>query len=164
MQPASLVAGATGNVVVDFTTANALPASGKIKVTFPTGFDLTGIGAGAAAQTSVAGTLAVAVSGQVVTITSDAGGDIIATATAASVTLSGIKNPTTAGSGGTYAIQTTQSNDTVINSDASVATDTLVAGAATAGSSTVTANPTSVTANGAGSRSAKKSVPNSARA
>ena len=39
--PASLVAGASGNVVLAFTMSNPLPKDGKVNVTFPAGFDLT---------------------------------------------------------------------------------------------------------------------------
>ena len=63
--PDSLVAGAAGDVNVAFTTGNPIPADGKIKITFPSGFDVQSVGTTVAAQTAITGTLVVAKSGQV---------------------------------------------------------------------------------------------------
>ena len=43
--PISIIAGTTTNVLVSFTTSNgnAVPADGQIVVTFPSGFNLTGV-------------------------------------------------------------------------------------------------------------------------
>ncbi|MFH1245816.1 MAG: hypothetical protein V1662_04950, partial [Candidatus Omnitrophota bacterium] len=43
--PAGLVAGITGDVTISFTSINAIPANGKIVVTFPSGFDVSAVGA-----------------------------------------------------------------------------------------------------------------------
>ena len=70
--PADTAAGATSTVTFAFTTASNIAATGKIVITFPSGYDLTGTPA-AASTSDLDGTLAAAVSGQVVTITRSSG-------------------------------------------------------------------------------------------
>ena len=98
--PASLVAGATGNVTVDFTSVSAVPTTGDIEIEFPAGFNVSG--AGLVSSSNIAATVSVSAAGQIVTVASDAAGDIIAASTAAQVVLSGITNPQTAGTTGTF--------------------------------------------------------------
>jgi len=109
--PASLLSEAVGNVTANFTLANPIPASGKIIITFPSGYTFNSGGTTAATSTTLDGSLAVSITGQVVTITRSGGTQT--TLPNHSITLSYIKNPTAGGSTGTYTIQTnTSSSDT----------------------------------------------------
>ena len=112
--PASLAAGATGNVALGFTTANPVPVDGKILVTFPAGFDLTGLTSVAASIPGLDGTFAVSRVGQIVTITRNSDG-LVTEAGAQSITLSGIRNPRIAGDTGTFPISTTTGDDVLID-------------------------------------------------
>ena len=84
--PADTAAGATSTVTFAFTTASNIAATGKIVITFPSGYDLTGTPA-AASTSDLDGTLAAAVSGQVVTITRSSGTAFTAGATQGTVSL-----------------------------------------------------------------------------
>ena len=128
--PASTVAGATGNVAVSLTTANPLANNGKIRVVFPAGFDVSGVGASASYGGSVPfdGTNTVAASGQTVTITRTGG-----TTTAAGakiVTLTGIKNPEVSGVTAAYTLSTTTAGAVTIDTGSANGT-TITAGALT---------------------------------
>lgn len=127
VQPASLVAGASSTVTVSFTTVGTIPLDGKIKVTFPSGFNVAS--ASGAACPSMDGTLATSVAGQVVTITRSAGS--AQTAAAESCTINNIVNPQVSGSTGTYTIETTSSTDVQVDIDAAVTADTITAAALT---------------------------------
>ncbi|MDO8688199.1 MAG: LamG domain-containing protein, partial [Dehalococcoidales bacterium] len=133
IEPASLVVGATGNVTVSFTTVNAIPADGKIVVTFPAGFTLSsGASTAASSASGIDGTLTASVSGQVVTVTRSGGSS--SAAGAKSFVLSNIKNPASTGSTGTYGLKTTTSADLTIDERTSITADTI----ATGGSLTLT--------------------------
>jgi hypothetical protein len=131
VQPEILVAGEVGNVDVAFTLANALPANGKIVITLPAGFTVSSGAATAIglAGTSFDGTETVTVSGNVITITRS-GGSSLNAGTNVTIQLTNIKNPTSAGSTGTYAIKTTNSGGTTIDQDNAVASDTITSSAA----------------------------------
>ena len=130
--PASLVAGATGDVVVTFTTTDPVSA-GRVAVTFPSGFVVTGAGVNAAG-TNITGTLTLqGVSGQVVTIQ---GATIAADQVGASLTLTGVQNPAVTGSTGTFTVQTQDGSGTLIDENTSVAAVTITAGALSATSVT----------------------------
>ena len=129
VEPASLVASASGNVVVTFTTESAIAADGKIVVTFPTslgaGFTFNVGGTTAvSASSGIDGTFSAAVSGNVVTITRVNDG-ASSGAGAKSITLSYIRNPNLTGSTGTYQIKTTNSSGTTVDQDNAVAADTI---------------------------------------
>jgi len=138
--PSSTVAGATGNVDVGFTSANAWPANGKLAVTFPAGFDVSS--ASFVTATGVDGTMGASVAGQTVTLTRS-GGTTTGPGTLVSVTLGGVTNPPVSGTTGTYDLSTTTSTGTTIDhgtapgttlspgalSSASVTPDTTVSGA-----------------------------------
>jgi len=129
VEPATLVAGATGTATVSFTTASlvAIPADGKIKVTFGANFDLTGVLVGDGACSTMDGTFATTRAGQVITITRQNDGTP-EVAGAQTCTIAHVKNPGFAGSTGTYTITTTTSGDAIIESDGAVAADTITAG------------------------------------
>jgi len=133
--PASLQVSATGNVVVTFTTSNPVPANGKIKITFPNslgaGFIISGVGASDASSTDISGTEWATVSGQTLTITRSGGSILAAGSLVNDLTIANVKNPDVVGSTGTYAIQTTDSGDVVIDEDTAVTADTTTAGALT---------------------------------
>lgn len=133
VEPVSLVAGTTGNVNVTFVMpqyVTALKYNWKIKVVFPAGFTLSDGGATAVSNISgFNGGATASVSGQTVTVTRD--GDGYSTfPTTISFTLSNIKNPTSAGSGGTYNIYTTDENDNQIaTADNDIGADTFTTSA-----------------------------------
>jgi len=126
VEPETKVAGVTENCTVTFTTANAIPSTGTIVVTFPEGFDIGQTHGSAPTGTGMDGVFAAAVSGQVVTVTRSGG-----TASAVGVktlTLAGIKNPNTIGEKGTYSIKTTRSDGNTIDEKTDVAADTIING------------------------------------
>src|SRR6266568_3609135 len=102
--PASLTAGATGNVTISFTNSNAWPANGKLVVTFPAGFDVSAVTAGAI--TGADGTATAAVAGQTVTVTRAGGATTTGGGTAVSITLGGTRNPQVSGTTGTFSLST----------------------------------------------------------
>lgn len=130
VEPASLSAGAVGNITVSFTTENDVPSDGKIVITLPTSLG-TGFvvnSGGTTATTSVSGfdgNLTTSASGNTITITRSGGTS--SSAGAKSITLSYIKNPNTIGSTGVYSIRTTTSADVTIDQDLAVSADTIVA-------------------------------------
>jgi hypothetical protein len=124
VQPATLVTGQSSTVTVSFTAVTDIPADGKIKVTFPSGFTVSG--ANGATCSTMDGQFATSVASQVVTITRSTGST--ETAAAETCTIAGIVNPTIAGSTGTYTIETTDAVNTQLDVDAAVAADTIVAG------------------------------------
>lgn len=124
VEPVSLVAGATGNVTVSFTTANVLPLDGKVVVIFPAGFNVASA-AGATCSTMDGG-FATSVSGQSVTISRSGGTS--QSAAAETCLMSNIKNPVVSGPTGTYSLKTTSSADVVIDQDLAVPSDTLAPG------------------------------------
>ncbi len=124
VEPASLVAGVLGNVTVSFTTATNLPANGKIRVTFPNAFSLTGVNGGFCS--TMDGSFTFGVSGQVVTLTRQNDGTIQIPAVE-TCTIQNVRNPLVAGSTGTYTIDTTNNANAVIDTDAAVTADTIIA-------------------------------------
>jgi Ca2+-binding RTX toxin-like protein len=105
--PASLVPGATGKVTVAITTTQAVPANGTVRITFPAGFDLSGVAAAVTfgGTDPFDGTGSVNVSGQTVVVTRSGG--TASPAGSRTITLSGITNPGAAGPTGTFGIATT---------------------------------------------------------
>ena len=128
VEPETLTSGDVVDVDVSFTIANPLPANGKIVVTFPSGFTLSSGATTSAGSdgTSFDGSDLVRVSGQSVTI-SRFGVSQVGTGTAVTLELSNIKNPTTTGSTGIYAIKTTNASGITIDQDTSVSGDSITA-------------------------------------
>lgn len=126
VEPATLAVSATGTATVSFTLGSPLPADGKVKVTFGSGFDVSAA-AGATCST-MDGTFTTSVAGQIVTI-ARVGDGAIQGAGAETCTIGSITNPVSAGTTGTYTIQTTNFSDVQLDIDAAVAADTIVAGA-----------------------------------
>jgi hypothetical protein len=126
--PASLVTGAFGNATISFTTVNPIPQDGKIKVTFPAGFDISAANTLTASGLSgLDGTWTASVSGQIITFTQTSGG--VAGIGGKSLTIGSIRNPRVSGTTGTYAIQTTTSGNTLIDTVSGVAGNAITAGA-----------------------------------
>merc|ERR1712167_236594 len=71
--PADDAAGASGTAVVTFTTANPVPVDGKIVITFPANYVLTGTPVASKTSGGFDGTLTVSVNNQVLTITRSGG-------------------------------------------------------------------------------------------
>ncbi len=105
VEPGSLAILTYSTNTISFTTTATIPNLGKIKVTYPAGWDVSAVNGDTAGSLSgLDGTWTASVSGQVITLTQTGG-----TATAAgakSFTLEEIQSPGTTGSGGTYTILT----------------------------------------------------------
>lgn len=124
VQPASLVAGSTNTVTISFTTTTTIPNDGRIEVTFPAGFNVSGASGGTCS--TMDGTFVTSVVGQIVILTRQADGTG-QTAAAETCTVNGIINPTVSGSTGTYTIETSSAVPAQLDVDAAVAADTIVA-------------------------------------
>jgi len=98
---------------VAFTTADALPADGKIVVTFPAGFDLTAVGNADISSTTMDGSFSVSISGQELTITRSGGSS--QSAAAENIIIADITNTDTAGASYTVDVETRNSGGTTIN-------------------------------------------------
>jgi len=125
--PASLVVGVTGNVTASFTNVNAIPADGKVVITFPVGFILPATGNYTATKNSggLDGILTPTTSSQTITITRSGGSSTAAGAQ--SITLSNIQNPSAAGTTGTYSLQTQSSAGYIIDNASNITGSTIVA-------------------------------------
>lgn len=148
VEPASLVAGATGTATVSFTTVNGIAANGKVKVTFPAGFDVSAA-SGATCSTTMNGSYLTSVSGQVVTITRRFG--TRQTAAAEVCTIGGIKNPVAPGTTGVYGVAISDSSNGVTDEDAAVAADVITATPAIGTLSSVNVQPASLQTSTTGS-------------
>lgn len=127
VQPTSLVAGTTTIATISFTTVTSTPIDGKIRVTFPSNFDLSPIATVACA--TFTGTVSFTTSSNVLLI-SRSGNGSTETAGAESCTATSIRNPQLSGSTGTYSIEVVDSQTTpaTISMDTAVAADTITAG------------------------------------
>lgn len=123
VQPATTIVGQTQTNTISFTTANTIPVDGKIKITYPSGFDVSGASSGTCS--TMDGSFTTSVSGQIVTLTRSGGSS--QSAAAETCTVSGIVNPTTVGSAGTYSIAITDSSDLNLDIDTSVSADSFAA-------------------------------------
>ena len=102
--PASLLAGAIGNVAVNFTTTHIWPPDGTLRIDFPAGFDVSSASFVGTSFGPI-GTFSLAVSGQTVTLTRIGGGDL-PFGGSASLTLDGVQNPATSGTTGSFSLTT----------------------------------------------------------
>ena len=118
MVPATQIGTTRESVTISFTPATSLPNDGKIVITFPTDFDLSGVNTDEPEATAVtggigtgtnAGDLTCVDAGQVMTCTRGGGGS--ATTAASTITISNIVNPTPTVSTGTFLIETLTSGD-----------------------------------------------------
>lgn len=124
VQPASLVAGTTNQVTVNFSTIGVIPPGGKVKVTFGAGFNVAGANGGTCSSFLDDTGFTTTVASQVVTIARWAGTATVA-AHAETCTINGIVNPVSAGSTGTYTITTTDPSDVLIDNDVAVTADVI---------------------------------------
>ena len=127
--PASVVAGITGDADAVFTTQNAIPATGIITITFPSGFEFDSDAATAASSpdASIDGTLTVTdITDGVVTITRSAGTS--SEPGAKTVRLTSVKNPDDTGTTGTYSITTQDSEEDAIDSVSGVTGTAITSG------------------------------------
>lgn len=112
--PASLTVGALGNHTLTFTATSGIPADGKIRITYPEGFDLSQLTT--VSSSDVNGTLSISISGQIVTITRS-GGTALSPGTAIDDFILGtIRNPVSPGNSGAFPISTLTSGNTTIDS------------------------------------------------
>lgn len=110
---ASVLAGTTTTWTFDFTTATAIPlAGGDIRIVFPGGFE--------AALTSTCTIVGKAATTTTVTLPNEVVCNLVANTLAApeavSLTITNVKNPTTAQITGTFTIQTRDAVDAVVDS------------------------------------------------
>jgi len=103
----------TSTHTVAFTTADALPADGKIVVTFPAGFDISGVGVGDITSSTMDGSFSASAGGQVLTITRSGGSS--EPAGAQMIDIANIDNTATAGASYTVDVETQDSGGTPIN-------------------------------------------------
>ncbi|OVE82738.1 hypothetical protein BVY03_00215, partial [bacterium K02(2017)] len=103
----------SSDLTLTFTTENAIPANGDIDIIFPVGFDLTSIGSADVSEAQGdGGTLTTSINGHRMTINT---GTATSASTQFALTITNLSNPTTAGSYGTFAIETQDENDAVID-------------------------------------------------
>jgi len=128
VQPASLIAGAIGTVTMTFTTVTSTPIRAKIRVVFPSGFDLSA--AGTAACASLSGAVTNATSGQTLIISRTGSGSTEAPGVE-SCTLTNVRNPRVSGPAGAYSIEVIDDQvvPALVASDMAVASDTVTPGA-----------------------------------
>jgi hypothetical protein len=119
----TLLAGATSTANIAFTTTNVIPANGKIAVIFPAGFSLGGVSSSSVTCNNLSGSFLASVAGQTVTA-ARSGGATSTESFTANCSIANVRAPLTAGSAGSYTIRTLTSADTIIDQNASVATDT----------------------------------------
>ncbi|MCC7357741.1 peptidoglycan-binding protein [Candidatus Uhrbacteria bacterium] len=124
VQPANLVQSNQISNTITFTSAVSIPSDGKIKIIFPSGFNVSNASSGSCS--SMNGGFLTSVSGQTVTITRNNTGTI-RIAGAQTCTIEGIANPSSLGSTGTYTIQIANGSNAVIDQDTVVAADTIIA-------------------------------------
>jgi len=123
VEPEARKSGMTEDVTVRFVTDNPILTDSKIVITFPAGFDVSGVGAVGASET-IDGALAVSALGQVVTITRDGLGTLQPAGETEVIIITGIVNPvTTGGTTGVYGVKTTTAAGVLIDEDNAVAGD-----------------------------------------
>lgn len=125
VEPATLVAGATGTATVTFTTATSIPADGKIVVTFANTYEITATPT-VVCSPSIDGTLSILQVGLIVTITRQNDGTI-QTSGVETCTITNVKNRSAVGSTSTSTIETQDGTGTQLDVDAAVAADTIIA-------------------------------------
>ena len=120
------------DVTIKFTTTNPIPAGGKIKVSFPTGFDLAGTPAPAISTVTVPSnvdlTADVEIQDRVLTLTTTGAGETSAGA-AITIVVDNITNPGASSTAtGTFAIKTYKSDGAEIDSASLVPGVTITGG------------------------------------
>ncbi|MEK7073076.1 MAG: hypothetical protein AAB974_01415 [Patescibacteria group bacterium] len=131
VEPATLVAGRSSTSTITFTQlVSSTTSTGKIAVTFPSGFILTSVGALDGTCSTMDGSFATAVSGQTVTITRSGG--TVEPPGAQTCAIGNVINPG-AGTAGTYTIETQDAAGASQTAavDAAVSADTFTAGSMT---------------------------------
>ncbi|NUM73880.1 hypothetical protein HUU40_05925, partial [candidate division KSB1 bacterium] len=112
-------AGSRAIYTVLFTAQTVLPADGRIQITFPAGFNITGVtSASGVPGTLNGGFLTPTKAGQVLTLTRDGSGDPLPINTPTGVLFSLVTNHQTAGSY-SLAVQTQQNNGAALSSGTS---------------------------------------------
>lgn len=141
VEPYVLVQNTLTTHVVSLTTTVEIPNGGKISITYPTGFDVSGLSSTTAQRLSgMTGTWTANVSGQVVTFT-QSGGSATA-AGALSFEAVPVRNPNVTGVTSSYTITTKDSSGNSVETDAAVAGDVIMPASAT---SLEVGEPTNIT-------------------
>jgi hypothetical protein len=131
VEPASLVASASGNLTVSFTIPDPMgwfPYNGSFELTLPSGFTYNSGGTTAVSSSSVTGSWdACTVNGQTLTCgrSGDGSSEFPGSYT---VTISNIGNPSSAGSTGSYGFQVLDSSDSIVIADDSILADNITSG------------------------------------
>lgn len=130
VEPGSLTASTSTTATVSFTLPGGVnfPATGKVQVLFPTGYDLTGVGApDASCSGTMDGDFTLATSTHVATITRSGGAaQVSSDGSAETCTIANVRTPAS-GSTGVYQIKLLNSSNAVIAYDTAITADTIVA-------------------------------------
>jgi hypothetical protein len=121
--PGTLLIGTSTTMKLKFTSSQSIPASGKILLTFPSGFDLSSVAS--SASDSSGNNYDVSRSGQILTITKSDGSAL--PAASYEITLSDITTPSSNGSGGDYTLETQTSGGSTLEKT-TISADTFVLG------------------------------------
>lgn len=128
VEPASLIEAIDGNITISFTIANPWPATGKLVIDLPSGFDASGATVSSENITGSFNSPSISSgdgTNDVITLTRDGTGSITSASSAVTITLASVKNPTSAGSTGTYSLTTQNASAVAIDQDAAVSADTI---------------------------------------
>ncbi len=126
VQASSDTAGALANYTISFITSasNTIPANGKIKLTFPSGFDLSLVAVAGGAVPNMDGALTPSIpasSDSVLILTRDGSGKAVPVSTPTGVIVSIIKNRKTAGANLKVQVETQNFNGSTIDAGTSPA-------------------------------------------
>lgn len=142
--PADMTASQYNQHIIAFTTTTTIPNLGKIKITYPSGWNVESVsGLTAHTLSGLNGTWTASVSGQIVTLT-QTGGTLTA-AGAKSLKLESIKAPTAPGSGGNATILTEIADGSDIET-LTASTGTVIAGSTTSSWDSTTTTTTTTPA------------------
>lgn len=116
------LASSSSDATVSFTTSNPVPVNGLIAITFPAGFDVSGVTG--ATSVDIDGALAVSsIVGQTVVL-SRSGGAILGVSTVVDdLVVTGFVNPATAGTTGAFSLETQENSGASIDTGTAVGVD-----------------------------------------
>lgn len=108
MTPDTYANSALSTYTVAFTSSavsgsGSIPNNGNLQITFPSGYDLTGMSGTASNLSGLDGTWTISVAGQVLTLTQSGGAETAAGAK--SLRIANVRNPAAAGSSGTFTVR-----------------------------------------------------------
>ncbi|MFQ5864706.1 MAG: hypothetical protein ACE5IW_05695, partial [bacterium] len=121
--PDDATAGASTIYTITFTTAASggnIPTDGKILITFPSGFDVSGVSVASSNDANLTGGFSsITPSGQTITLIRDGTGNVVGAGITVSIDIANVTNITTTGSSFTVAVETQDNLSTTIDSGTS---------------------------------------------